>query len=178
MSQGPNNEGIPPDPLGPDLEGEWEEPELTPEGEPFGEVGETDPGWMEGDAPPEAEASAHPEEPFEEAPVGADDLGEDAELSPAVGQSAETDTDDDFTRSAPGPGGAVAAQQEPRGPSSVSRLLTALTRALSLTDAYTWLLGISVLAITLGVLLLFVELKRYDFKIKATRVESSESLQD
>lgn len=177
MSQGPNDEGIPPDPFGPDLEGEGEEIELTPEGEPLDEVGETGPGWMEDDAPPEAEAVVHPEEPFEEAPVGADESAEHAEASPADDQSAETDTDDDW-RSVDADRETVAAKKEPRGPSSVSGLLTALTRALSLTDAYTWLLGISVLAITLGVLLLFVELKRYDFKIKATRVESSESVQD
>jgi len=99
-------------------------------------------------------------------------------VSPAVDTGAETDADDDFTRSTAGPGGAVAAAQQPSKPSSIFRVLGALAHALALTNAYTWLLGISVLAITFGTFLLFLELKRYDFEIEPARVESSASSQD
>jgi len=63
MSQEPDNDEIYPDPFGPDLDGEGEQPGPAPEGEPFADFDEMGLDGTEGEASFEGEGVVHPEEP-------------------------------------------------------------------------------------------------------------------
>jgi hypothetical protein len=143
MSHGPENEDIHLDPLGPDFEPEGEGGGAAP-GDAFSQ------DFDDQMALPLGEGGS--------TPVGGD-------YATGGGMN---DADRDF-RSSPGPPDKRAQEPRPAGRSRFS----ALREAVKLTDVYTWLLGISVVAMFLGVLLLYGELKRHNFEIKPPQAQPS-----
>jgi len=71
-------------------------------------------------------------------------------------------------------GGDAEAVQEQRPKSSgIGR---AIRKAFGKTDVYTWMLGLSLLAIAVAILCLRAELAKYDWDTKASRYSSTARL--
>lgn len=55
-------------------------------------------------------------------------------------------------------------------------ILRGILKAFGKTDVYTWMLGLSVIAIAIAVTCLAAELSRYDWDIKATKGQAAMTL--